>query len=104
MSCSTRTEPEPMSEDALTTAKILVVDDEPANVRLLERLLATAGYRHVEGITDAREALGRYRAMQPDLVLLDLMMPHLDGIAVLASSRARRSRPWDRSSRASPTS
>jgi len=77
-----------MSDDNLTTARILIVDDEPTNVRLLERLLATAGYRHVESTTDSRLALDRYRTHQPDLVLLDLMMPHLDGVAVLEQLRA----------------
>jgi two-component system NtrC family sensor kinase len=72
----------------MSDARILIVDDEPVNVRLLERVLATAGYRSVEGITDPREALARYRALQPDLVLLDLMMPHLDGIAVLGQLKA----------------
>ena len=64
-------------------AKILIVDDEPTNVRLLERLLKTASYGNVTSTTDAREAVGRYRAFRPDIVLLDLMMPHLDGVAVL---------------------
>ena len=72
-----------MRDDELTTARILIVDDQLANVRLLERLLESAGYHDVASITDSREALARYRAYQPDLILLDLMMPHLDGIAVL---------------------
>ncbi len=69
--------------DYTDPARILIVDDEPANVRQLERMLGAAGYRCLQSTTDAREALARYRAMQPDLVLLDLTMPHLDGIAVL---------------------
>src|ERR1700741_74294 len=66
-----------------STARILLVDDQPINVRLLQRLLASEGYREVTVTTDSREALALYRSVQPDLVLLDLMMPHLDGIAVL---------------------
>jgi signal transduction histidine kinase len=69
-------------------AKILIVDDEPANVLLLERLLQQAGYRRLTSTTDARTVLELYRGGQPDLVLLDLMMPHLDGFAVLAQLRA----------------
>lgn len=72
-----------MRDDNLTTAKILIVDDEPTNLRLLERLLQTAGYRDVASTTDPRRVLELYRALQPDLILLDLMMPHLDGVAVL---------------------
>jgi signal transduction histidine kinase len=64
-------------------ARILVVDDEPANVRLLERMLAEGGYRQVKTITDSREVMAVYGEFQPDLILLDLMMPHLDGIAVI---------------------
>ena len=70
-----------------TQARILVVDDEPANVRLLERMLAEAGYRQVKSTTDSRQVLGLYGEFQPDLILLDLMMPHLDGIAVIQQLR-----------------
>jgi signal transduction histidine kinase len=64
-------------------ARILVVDDEPANVRLLERMLAEAGYRQVKSTTDSRQVPALYGELQPDLILLDLMMPHLDGVAVI---------------------
>ena len=67
----------------LEDARILIVDDEPANVLLLQRLLEDAGYRHLKATTDARQALGLYREFAPDLILLDLMMPHLDGTAIL---------------------
>ena len=67
----------------LTKARILVVDDEPANVRLLEPTLAEAGYRQVRSTTDSRQVLALYGEYQPDLLLLDLMMPYLDGIAVM---------------------
>ena len=53
------------------------------NVRLLERLLERAGYRHLQGTTDPRCVLDLYRSFQPDLILLDLLMPDLDGVAVL---------------------
>ncbi len=65
-------------------AKILIVDDEPSNVLLMERLLQDAGYHRLSTTTDSRRALGLFRELAPDLVLLDLMMPHLDGLAVLA--------------------
>ncbi|MEX2146845.1 MAG: response regulator [Candidatus Rokuibacteriota bacterium] len=76
-----------MQDGDIMSARILIVDDEPANVRLLERLLATAGYVHIERTTDSRAVLGLYQRFQPDLVLLDLMMPHLDGVAVLEQLR-----------------
>jgi len=73
---------------AFAAAKILIVDDERANVLLLERLLQQAGYRHLVSTTDSRTVLELYRGVRPDLILLDLMMPHVDGLAVLAQLRA----------------
>src|SRR6266446_3832134 len=69
-------------------AKILIVDDEPSNVLLMERLLQAAGYHRLSTTTDSRRVLGLFREVAPDLVLLDLMMPHLDGLGVLAQLKA----------------
>ncbi len=77
-----------MTEQALRTARILIVDDEPANVRLLERLLQGAGYTQLEKTTDSRQVLALYQTFHPDLILLDLLMPHLDGVAVLEQLRS----------------
>jgi signal transduction histidine kinase len=68
--------------------KILIVDDEPANVQLLDRLLVRSGYTRLEQTSDARQALACYQRFAPDLILLDLLMPHLDGVEVLAQLRA----------------
>ena len=73
---------------ALTRMKILVIDDEPTNVALLQDMLAEAGYTRVKAITDSRLALETCATFAPDLVLLDLMMPHIDGFTVLESLRA----------------
>src|SRR2546422_2595488 len=77
-----------MIADSLRHARILVVDDEPANVLLLQRMLGDAGYAAVTTTTDSRRVLELYRSTRPDLIVLDLMMPHLDGIAVLEQLRA----------------
>ena len=61
--------------------KILVVDDIPENVRLLEAVLAPHGYDVVTA-SDGAEALAAVEAEEPDLVLLDVFMPELDGYAV----------------------
>lgn len=74
--------------DALDGAAVLVIDDQEANVLLLERLLQRAGVRRVVGLTDSRLAVERFIDVQPDLVLLDLHMPHLDGIAVIEALQA----------------
>jgi signal transduction histidine kinase len=76
-----------LTGDDLRSAKLLIVDDEPANVRLLERLLAQAGYADIRSTTDPREASTLYAAIWPDLVLLDLRMPHMDGYAVMEQLR-----------------
>ena len=74
------------------SARILVIDDQAANVRLLEDILGEAGYRAVFSITDARTVERLLPAMAPDLILLDLHMPHLDGRAILSQLNATRKR------------
>ncbi len=64
-------------------AKILIVDDQESNVLLLQRLLQQVGYTTLESTTDPRVGLRLFSEFQPDLILLDLMMPHLDGLAVM---------------------
>ena len=72
-----------------TEARILVVDDEPAIVRLLVRALQAAGYSQVRGITDSTEVPGYLDSVSPDLVILDLNMPGLDGFELLEEISAR---------------
>jgi DNA-binding NarL/FixJ family response regulator len=73
--------------DTIPESRILVIDDQPANVALLDDLLAQAGYTAVKGITDPRRAAPTFHEFRPDLVLLDLVMPHLDGFGVMAQLR-----------------
>jgi DNA-binding response OmpR family regulator len=72
-----------ISEEQFHRSKILIVDDEPANIRMLETFLNAEGYICIESITDPRKAVEVYQKFQPDLVLLDLNMPHLNGFQVL---------------------
>ncbi len=78
----------PQSFGQAAKMKILIVDDEPANVALLEAMLSESGYTRVRALTDSRLVLETYAAFTPDLVLLDLMMPHVDGFAVLEALRS----------------
>jgi putative two-component system response regulator len=68
--------------------KILVIDDEPVNVALLEGTLTDNGYAKVKSVTDSRLAVETHKIFQPDLVMLDLMMPHVDGFAILETLRS----------------
>jgi signal transduction histidine kinase len=72
---------------SLPAARVLIVDDEHANVRLLEQLLEDAGYTNLRSLTDPRQVLTTYAEFQPDLILLDLRMPYLDGVQVLEQLR-----------------
>jgi putative two-component system response regulator len=75
--------PEAMRGKGFKEARILIVDDEPANVALLRRLLERAGFTRLESTNDPREAAPMFQRMGPDLVLLDLHMPHMDGLQVI---------------------
>lgn len=65
---------------------ILVVDDEPYMIRLLQHHLERSGYRMLKA-ANGREALDRIREDHPDLVLMDVMMPEINGLEVLAQVR-----------------
>src|SRR5438874_664968 len=72
-----------MTQTPYPNAKILVVDDQDANLRLLQRILKQGGYTCFRSLSDSRQAVSVFQEFQPDIVLLDLMMPHLDGVAVM---------------------
>ena len=72
-----------MNETDILNAKILIVDDAEANLKLLEDLLTREGFHQIISTSDSTRALDLFIAFQPDLILLDLMMPELDGYAVL---------------------
>ncbi len=65
---------------------ILVVDDEPYMIRLLQHHIERAGYRMVKA-TNGREALDQIRSANPQLVIMDVMMPEINGLEVLAEIR-----------------
>ncbi len=73
------------------TAKVLVVDDVAKNVKLLADLLSVKGYQAITATTGV-EALARIEADQPDLVLLDVMMPGMSGFEVCQAIRANPAR------------
>src|SRR5512143_1517852 len=71
----------------MTAPKILIVDDEPFNVDYLEQELEDSEYQLIAAV-NGQEALEKVRAESPDLILLDIMMPVMDGFEVLARLKA----------------
>ena len=72
-----------------TASTVLLVDDEPANLDLLEDMLRRRGFHAIARTSDARDAVPLFERERPDLVLLDLHMPFRTGFEVLADLRAR---------------
>lgn len=72
-----------ISSADILKAKVLIVDDRPANIQLLERMLGGAGYAAVTSTTNPREVCALHRANGYDLILLDLEMPGRDGFQVM---------------------
>jgi signal transduction histidine kinase len=71
----------------LHRSKILIIDDEETSVGLLERILRRAEFENLKSINDPRDAAFVFQQFQPDLVLTDLLMPHLNGLAVVEHLR-----------------
>ncbi len=72
-----------MERANIKEARFLIVDDESVNVLVLERMLEDWDCPHVQSTTNPHEAVVLFSEFQPDLVLLDLMMPELDGFQVM---------------------
>jgi len=75
---------QPVKDVDLNSSRILIVDDQEANVRLIEFILDSAGFQQYSHTTDSRQVLQLCSTFQPDILLLDLQMPHHDGFAVMA--------------------
>ncbi|MFZ4758969.1 MAG: response regulator, partial [Burkholderiaceae bacterium] len=85
---SVAAEASPATDPLLTNAIVMMIDDEPILVDLVRAFLEDAGYREFRGETDPVVAMKRLRTEQPDVLLLDLMMPGLSGFEVLRQVRA----------------
>ncbi len=66
----------------------MAVDDEPVNLKLLERTLGHAGYSNIVLIQDPRDVLDKYNEKRPDIILLDINMPYLNGFDVMQQLQA----------------
>jgi len=72
-----------INADDILNASILIVDDQQANVQLLEEMLREAGYRCIASTMDPHSVCALHRANHYDLILLDLQMPGMDGFQVM---------------------
>lgn len=70
-----------------TEVTVMVVDDEPVNIKVVARLLDIAGHRDCISVTDSREAIAVMRRRRPDIILLDVMMPGISGLDLLRMIR-----------------
>jgi two-component system, cell cycle response regulator len=82
-----------MATEPATTARILIVDDHEDNVEVIRARLEAGGYQ-IESAADGVEALDRVRQSPPDLILLDVMMPRIDGMEVARRIKADPSLPF----------
>lgn len=76
------------------SAKILVVDDQEQYTRLMESILRSAGYVRVYTTNDSRAVATMYADIRPDLVVLDISMPHLDGFEVMKQLAVLEREAW----------
>jgi putative two-component system response regulator len=92
--CVDEQQPAGSGENPLTSpseadiARILVVDDEAVNIKVIQKYLQQAGYSHIRGITDPTFAIAGIAIEQPDVILLDVMMPRISGLELLSSIRS----------------
>lgn len=79
-----------LSGRILRESRILIVEDDESNALLLVRLLELSGYKHVKSTLNPEEVLSLYESFRPDLILLDLHMPKMDGFEVMKQLRSQR--------------
>jgi len=72
-----------ISEEKIFAAKILAIDDNILNIQILKKILNNAGFINITTTTDPTQALSLHKELQPDLILLDLNMPQMDGFEVM---------------------
>jgi CheY-like chemotaxis protein len=87
-----------ISESEILDASILIVDDQEANILLLEQLLSEAGYTCVASTMNPQEVCALHRKNRYDLILLDLQMPGMDGFQVMEGLKTNAATPTCRCS------
>jgi len=77
------------ADRVVSDPQIAIIDDEPINIKVVQKYLKLAGYERFCTTTDATQAMDLIETAQPDVVLLDIMMPHISGLEILEQLRAR---------------
>jgi len=72
-----------IEDEQILDAKVLIIDDDAQSVKLLRDIFQKDGYRYVTSINDSRQATQMYQELNPDLIVLDLSMPEVDGFEVM---------------------
>ena len=78
-----------MEKEILKNGKVLMVDDQESNINLVFSILRDKGFLSLHSLTDSRRVLPMFTELQPDLVMLDLRMPNVDGLSLLKQLRSR---------------
>ena len=76
------------THETIKSGKIMIVDDEPINIKVVQKYLQSVGYENFVSTSDATEALAKIVVEQPDVVVLDVMMPYVNGMEILEAVRA----------------
>jgi len=77
-----------IKKEPFPDAKILIVDDDSTSIRLLKKILTEAGYTSLFATRDPQKVQKMYQSIQPDLLVLDLHMPHMEGFKIMDQLRA----------------
>ncbi len=75
------------NRESIKNATIMIVDDEPINIKVVRKYLQNAGYQSFVSTSESREAIDLMRIEQPDVVVLDVMMPHISGLEIVEAMR-----------------
>lgn len=81
-----------MAKREVADGRILIVDDESGNIAILERVLKGSGFNNIKSINNSRLAVTTYDEYRPDLVLLDLNIPHVNGSEVIDQLKKAQNR------------
>lgn len=73
-----------ISEEKIFAARVLIIDDNNLDIQILHKTLTNAGFINISSTTDPTHAIKLYKELHPDLIMLDLNMPKMDGFAIMA--------------------